>query len=256
MTAFRVDRVTPLLDRGPIAWSVRYEATCGSTQDLAREAAALAAPDGWTVVTDLQRSGRGRQGREWIARAQESVLFSTVWRPAPPLPSLLPLLAGLAVAEGIRASTRLVPDLKWPNDVLLGERKVAGILLERPAGAAIILGVGINVNSEESRLPKDATSLRAVLRQPVEREVLLARVLNALADARGRVNREGTDWIVSTWRSRSTMLGRLVTYQQDGRAEQATAEDIEADGRLRVRRSDGGTAILIAGEIDRVRPQS
>jgi BirA family biotin operon repressor/biotin-[acetyl-CoA-carboxylase] ligase len=256
VTGFRVDRVTPRLEPGPLAWAIHYEATCGSTQDLAREAASAGAAEGWTVVTDLQRSGRGRQGRSWIAAAKESVLFSTVWRPAPALLSLLPLLAAVAVSDGIRAATGLLADIKWPNDLLLDGRKLAGILLERPPGAVVILGVGINVNTAETDLLPEATSLRVALKRAVDREALFAAVLNALADARGRFAREGPAWIVPTWRSRSSMLGQQITYRQGRRSERATAEDIEADGRLRVRRDDGRVVSLVAGEIERVRAQS
>jgi len=239
---------------GEISWSVHYEPACESTQDLARSALAAGADQGWLVVTDLQRQGRGRQGHVWVAPPEQALLLSLILRPPIDVLNKLPLLVGLAVAGGIEAATGAPPDLKWPNDVLLNGRKIAGILLERPPGGAVIVGLGVNVNQEAADLPEGASSLRALLGRPVEREALLAAILNDLGNAYERADREGVQWIVPAWRSRSKMLGQRVKFLRDGVAMEASVEDVTAEGGLRVRTDDGRDLDLLAGDVEQVRP--
>ncbi len=253
MSNFDLDLVRARLTSGEIGWSLRHEITCDSTQDLARAAAAQGADQGWTIVTDFQRAGRGRQGRSWVAPAGQALLFSTILRPPIDVLPLLPLLAAVTVAGGIEVASAARPDLKWPNDVLLNRKKLAGILLERPAGSAVILGVGVNVNQSPDDLPEGATSLRFELAHPVEREPLLAAILDDLANAYDRADREGVDWIVPAWRSRSSMLGKPIMFHRDGVAIRGLAEDIGDDGGLLVMTADGTRIAVVAGEVEHVR---
>jgi BirA family biotin operon repressor/biotin-[acetyl-CoA-carboxylase] ligase len=253
VSAIALDRVRDRLVTGEITWRLHYEPACASTQDLARAAAARGADQGWTVVTDVQHEGRGRLGRSWIAPAETALLFSTILRPPLDVLPLLPLLAALTVAGGIETSTGAVADLKWPNDVLLNGKKLAGILLERPVGADVLLGVGLNVNQSVADLPEGATSLAIELGHPLEREALLAAILNDLSNAYERADRQGVDWIVPGWRSRSSMPGHAVTFYRDGALIRAIAEDVNDDGALRVRLEDGSRLSVIAGEVERLR---
>jgi BirA family biotin operon repressor/biotin-[acetyl-CoA-carboxylase] ligase len=253
VSAIALDQVRDRLVAGEVIWSLHYEADCSSTQDLAREAAARGAGEGWTVVTDTQRAGRGRQGRSWVAPPETALLFSTILRPPRDVFPLLPLLAALAVAGGIEAASGAVPDLKWPNDVLLHGKKLAGILLERPAGANVVLGVGLNVNQSLADLPEGATSLAIELGHALEREPLLAAVLNDLGSAYERADREGVGWIVPGWRSRSSMLGGPVAFDREGTLLRGIAEDVSEDGALQVRLHDGALVSVVAGEVERVR---
>jgi BirA family biotin operon repressor/biotin-[acetyl-CoA-carboxylase] ligase len=253
VSAIVLDRVRARLVPGEIVWKMHYEPSCSSTQDLARAAAADGAEEGWTVVTDLQREGRGRQGRSWIAPPETAILFSTILRPPLDVLPLLPLLAALTVAGGIEACTGAVPDLKWPNDILLHGKKLAGILLERPAGADVVLGVGVNVNQSRNDLPDGGASLAVELGHELEREPLLAAILNDLSNAYERADREGVGWIVPGWRSRSSMLGNAVAFHRDGALVRGIAEDLLEDGALRVRLDDGSRISVIAGEVERVR---
>jgi BirA family biotin operon repressor/biotin-[acetyl-CoA-carboxylase] ligase len=254
MSRFDLDRLRGLLQPGEIDWSLHYEAECDSTQDLARAAAGRGVDQGWTLITDLQRQGRGRQGRAWITPAGEALLLSMVLRPPIDVLAKLPLLAGLAVAGGVELVTGVATDLKWPNDVLLAERKLAGILLERPAGSAVVVGMGINVNQSAVELPERAISLAMALGRPVDREPLLAAILNDLANAYERADREGVQWIVPAWRSRSSMLGRPLRFVWEGAPREGVALDITEEGALRVRTTDGRELDLLAGEVESVRP--
>ena len=253
MSAIVLERVRTRLVAGEITWDLHYEPSCSSTQDLARAASARGAQQGWTMVTDLQREGRGRQGRTWVAPPETALLFSTILRPPRDVLPLLPLLAALTVAGGIETSSGAVPDLKWPNDVLISGKKLAGILLERPAGADVVLGVGLNVNQSRADLPEGATSLAIEIGHQLERESLLAAILNDFGNAYERADREGVSWIVPGWRSRSSMLGKAVAFHRDGTLIRGIAEDVSDDGALQVRLDDGSRISVVAGEVERVR---
>lgn len=172
--------VEPLL-RGRFGRPYRYAEVTPSTQRLLR-------PDdseGAVAVAEEQTAGRGRLGRSWHAPARTSVLVSVVLEPGVPAPRLpeLSLVAGDAVAAAIAAETGLAPSIKYPNDVLVGGRKVAGILAESSEGR-VVLGIGVNANQAEDGLPAETqtppTSLRLEVGRAVERAPLLATILYEL----------------------------------------------------------------------------
>lgn len=171
------DAVQPLLTGG-FGRVYHYEELCPSTQRLLQPDD----PEGAVAVAEEQSEGRGRLGRSWHAPAGTSVLVSVLLRPAVDPPQLpeLSLIAGGAVAEAIAETTGLDPVIKFPNDVLLGGRKVAGILAEAGDGR-VVLGIGVNANQTAEQLPPDAqtepTSLRLELGEPVDRASLLAAIL-------------------------------------------------------------------------------
>ena len=185
------DAVRPLL-RGRFGHIYRYEQLCPSTQRLLR----ADDPEGAIAVAEEQSEGRGRLGRTWHAPPETSVLVSILLRPIvdPPRVPELTLVAGTAVAEAITDTTGLEPAIKFPNDVLLGGRKVAGILAESSDGR-VVLGIGVNANQTAEQLPAEAqtepTSLRLELGRPVERAPLLAAILLRLERAYDR-------WITET----------------------------------------------------------
>jgi BirA family transcriptional regulator, biotin operon repressor / biotin---[acetyl-CoA-carboxylase] ligase len=169
----------------------RYEEVTASTQRLLHEDD----PEGAVAVAEEQTEGRGRLGRTWHARAGSSVLVSVLLRPEvdPPRLPELSLVAGGAVAEAIAEVAGVDPSIKFPNDVLLDGRKVAGILAESSDGR-VVLGVGVNVNQGEGELPTDVqtepTSLRIQAGEQVDRAVLLVAILLRLERAYDR-------WVVS-----------------------------------------------------------
>lgn len=177
--------VAPVL-RGRFGRPFTFVARCASTQRLLE-----GAPEGAVVATDEQTEGRGRLGRSWHAPAGSSVLFSIALEPPVPidkLPGLSPV-AGEAVAEAIAAESGLPTVVKHPNDVLIGGRKVAGVLAEARDGR-VVLGIGINVSQRPDELPPAATSLAAEGAH-VDRAVLLAAVLE-------RLERHYDEWISET----------------------------------------------------------
>jgi BirA family transcriptional regulator, biotin operon repressor / biotin---[acetyl-CoA-carboxylase] ligase len=182
-------RVRPLL-RGRFGQVYHYAELCPSTQRMFAEADA----EGTIAVAEEQSHGRGRLGRSWHAPPRTSVLVSVLLRPtvAPPRLPELSLVAGGAVAEAIADVTGIEPAVKFPNDVLVAGRKVAGILAESSEGR-VVLGIGVNANQTQDELPMDGqtepTSLRVELGETVDRARLLAAILARLEAAYDRWTR-------------------------------------------------------------------
>ena len=184
------ETLVPLL-RGRFGRPYTFVEQCESTQRLLAEDA----PEGAVAAADEQTEGRGRLGRAWLAPPASSVLASVVLRPPVPTAKLaeLSVVAGRACAQAIAELTGLEPEVKWPNDVLVGGRKVAGILAEAREGR-VVLGVGINVTQREEELPPrtqfPATSLRLEAGPAVPRAELLAAV-------RDHLEREYDAWVAT-----------------------------------------------------------
>jgi BirA family biotin operon repressor/biotin-[acetyl-CoA-carboxylase] ligase len=206
-----------------------------STNARARELATAGAPHGTLVTADEQTAGRGRQGRVWSAPPGRALLMSLVLRE---WPRLLPLAAALAVAEVAREATTI----KWPNDVLLDERKVAGILVEgRSQEGWMVLGIGLNVALRLDDFPRELRDTAATLgRDPADVEPALHELLGALH----RWLSVPHDDVVTAFRARDALAGREVSWA-DG---SGVAEGIDGDGRLLVRTGVELIA-LDAGEV-------
>lgn len=230
-------------------WAIERYDVVQSTQDVARERLV----QGRVIVAAWQRAGRGRHGRPWNAPPGKALLFSAVLAPPGSVAPILPLLVGVAVRDAIAATTGLAAELKWPNDVLTDGAKVAGILVERPAGPFAVLGVGINANLEAADLPGDwATSLLIRIGHPVDLDALLAATLGRLDQWLERAAAAGTEVIVQAWRERTQMLGRPVEVVLPDRTVRGIAEDVTSSGALLVRRP-GGVEVFIAGDVRQVR---
>ena len=209
----------------------------GSTNERARDLAAAGAPHGTLVTAGAQTAGRGRQGRRWEAPPGSALLLSLVIRGA--LDPLLSLRAGLAVADLAGAQARV----KWPNDVLLGGRKVAGVLVEgRPQAGWAVLGIGVNVALDPADLPVELRERAGTLERPREQlEVALAELLAALARWLGT---PAPDVIVGL-RDRDALLGAPVRWS----GGEGTGAGIQASGGLAVTLASGETVVLEAGEV-------
>lgn len=237
--------VEPLL-RGSFGRPYRFEPECVSTQDLLRDPGL---PEGAVAVSDHQTAGRGRSGREWDDVAGAALLCSVLLRPpAAPEIAQLSLVCGLAVAEAIEHCTGLATGVKWPNDALLGDRKVAGVLLEAVEGA-VICGIGVNVNQAADRLPEHArlppTSIHAVTGLRHDRTALLVELL-AVLEARYAVwQARGLAALLPALEPRNWLKGRALLAGE----ERGLAGAIAADGRLEVALESGGTTLVGSGEV-------
>jgi BirA family biotin operon repressor/biotin-[acetyl-CoA-carboxylase] ligase len=224
----------------------RHFASVGSTNTVARELAAAGAPHGTVVTAGEQTAGRGRQGRSWTAPPNSALLYSAILRPLLPRHSVLPLAVPLAVCE---TAERLRPDIscqvKWPNDIHLEGRKLAGILIEaRPQDGWAVLGIGLNLTIDEDEFPEELRK-RATSLFP-------GRPSEATREASASLSQSLTKWvdapdqqILTEWRRRDALLGREVTWQNGT----GVAEGIDERGYLLVRLADGSSVALGAGDV-------
>jgi BirA family biotin operon repressor/biotin-[acetyl-CoA-carboxylase] ligase len=257
--------LTSALTRQGSTWrAVEVVPETDSTNALAVERARAGEPAGLVVVAEHQVAGRGRLDRTWVTPARSSLTFSTLLAPDR-IPVArwpwLPLLAGIAVSEAVRQVTRVEPVLKWPNDVLVGDRKLAGILVERVEvrpGARAVVGVGLNVSQDHDELPvPTATSLRLEGAATTDRTVLLREVLRSLEALYLQWQADGGDpalGLHDSYVRRCDTLGRVVRVAlPTGEQVYGEAAGIDAEGRLSVHTA-AGPRILGAGDVVHVHP--
>ncbi len=225
-----------------------------STQDVARAEAKRGAPEGTVVLAEEQTAGRGRLGRSWVSPAGKNLYLTLIMQPPAARLRILSIVSPLAVAEALEEAVGLPSRIKWPNDVLVGGRKIAGILIETElAGEAVkyaLVGIGLNVNFDVGASPEIAdfaTSVRRELGRDGSREELLAALLNAF-EARYSEALE-SDAVFQAWRSRLETLGRRVRATLGERVVEGVAEDVDAEGSLLIRREDGSLATVEAGDV-------
>ena len=258
----------PLDDARVPGWRIQYLATTGSTNAVAAAAVAAGSEPRLAVVTDHQTAGRGRLDRSWETPAGVALTFSAVVDPDVPDARWpwLPLLAGLAVSAAVRRTTGVEATLKWPNDVLVGDRKLAGILVERllrRTGRAdrpvAVVGIGINVH--QSALPLDGATSLALEGSPVDRAHLLEAVLERLTAELAGWRSSGGDPeggpgnLHASYQQTCATLGREVTAHLPGnRTVTGLAEEVDAMGRLVVRSAAGERTAVGAGDVLHVRP--
>jgi len=231
--------------------AVRRFAAVGSTNDVA-----AALPAGSVVVADQQTAGRGRRGHTWFSPPHAGLYVSVVLAPAaarvdpPRATMLLTLAAGVAIAEGIEAASGLATALKWPNDVVAGGRKLAGILAEG-RGDLVVLGYGINVMAAAfpPELRDRATSLESEVGREVDRDLVLDETLAALSRRYDDLVDGRFDAILDAWRARAPRaVGAKVSWIAQGVARSGVTCGIDDHGALLVR-VDDGVERIISGEI-------
>ena len=244
----------------PFGQRVVHHFKTGSTMSDAAQLAAAGEPHGAIVAAEEQTAGRGRFGRAWLSEKGAGLYFSMILRP--PLPAaaapMLTLVAGLAVREAIAQMTGLAADLRWPNDVLLGGRKCAGILLELTAEPErikhVLLGVGVNVNQSEmpEELRDEATSLRMACERTFVRAEVLAAVLRALDRALTRLLAPGgrAETVAEFERQSSFARGRRVQVEESGETVTGITDGLDGAGYLLLRRDDtGGVEPIYTGRL-------
>ncbi len=219
--------------------------------DVARDEAVAGAPHGAVVIAEEQTAGRGRFGRLWVSPAGKNLYLTLILRPDAARLRALSMVVPLAVCRAVEAVTPLRPVIKWPNDVLVGGRKLAGVLIEGESSGAELLyalaGIGLNVNDpiDDPKIAGIATSLSRELGEETSRETALAALLNELE---GAYNAAPGD-IYSGWRSRITTLGQSVRLTFRDEVYEGTAEDVDNEGSLILRLADGTRRTFEAGEV-------
>jgi len=265
-----------------------YLPTVGSTNTRAMQLAHEGPQEGVVVLTDSQTAGKGRLGRSWVDVFGRNVLCSTLLRPVFP-PYLLVMIASLAVVDAILETCGVSASIKWPNDVLIGNRKVAGILIETSHDASgqliAILGIGVNVNgtiqdlanlypvvaslasdgmqsTQQAQVPLSAiaTTLAIACGQYVSRETFVAHLLRYIEAAYLALQYEAKDSVTITstpvarsirerWRTYLSTLGRAIEVRQGNKVVNGIAEDVDETGELLLRNHSGEVVTITWGDV-------
>ncbi len=224
-----VDRLEDARKDARIGRRVVLFRSTGSTNDIAWEYAANAANDGLCVLAESQRAGRGRRGRTWFSQRRQSILCSVLLTKRPIEAERLTLIAGIAVAEAINRFCQVPCRIKWPNDILIQNQKVAGVLVEKRiknSQPCFVVGIGINCNQtrdvfKQYDLTIPATSLAIETRQDIDRTELVCILLEKLDHWLGQtsvgVAGPTDNPVIGRWLQLSGMLGRHITVECDGR---------------------------------------
>lgn len=234
-----------------------------STNTKAFELALHGAPEGAVVVAEGQRKGKGRLGRRWESPKGVNIYTSVVLRPkiSPSLASQITLLAAVATAMAIEKTTKVLPDIKWPNDLLIRNKKVAGILMELDSEADIInfiiLGIGIDVNLDCRSLPSDiartATSLKDETGIIFERVPIIQELFRQLERWYDVFTAKGFGPIITEWERLSIMAGKYIRVSFLKETKEGVALGLDTDGALLLRLPTGKIERVVAGDVTMVR---
>jgi BirA family biotin operon repressor/biotin-[acetyl-CoA-carboxylase] ligase len=231
-----------------------------STNDVARERAREGAPEWSVVLADSQTAGRGRQGNVWIS-PPGNLCMSVLLRPALEAVGLLPLMGGVAVAEAA-SQWGVTAQLKWPNDAVVGERKLAGILAEAASSGgqveSVVLGIGVNLQLDPAEAPAELRATLTSVKRETGRSISPAEaadaVLGRLAVWYHALAREGPPPLLEAWRRRSVpWWGRRVEVFSAETRVAGTALDIDAAGRLVLAGDNGERFVVVSGEARELR---
>jgi BirA family biotin operon repressor/biotin-[acetyl-CoA-carboxylase] ligase len=247
-------------ERANVRWDIRPFEELDSTNALAMQLARDGAPEGVVVTADHQTAGRGRLGRTWEAPPGSALLVSLLFRPGPDLPPerahLLTAVVGLSAAAACETLTGLRPQLKWPNDLLVGERKLAGILAESDLSggelSAVVVGLGLNVSAAPPGL--DAVSLADLVDGDPPGPGLLLTTMLAEIDRRYPGAERGLAPVAVEFRQRCDTLGRAVRVDLGRETLVGRASDLSDEGHLGVECDDGRLRWVAAGDVTHLRP--
>ena len=230
-----------------------YYPTIDSTMPEAERLAAAGCGPGTVAVADEQTAGQGRYGRTWHSEPGAGLYVSIVLRPSANVADLplLTLALGLAIAEAIARATDVACDLRWPNDVLIGEKKIAGVLVQL-MDRFVIAGIGINVNQSEfpAEIANIATSLHLATGRTHSREELLLALLPAIDSFCKMLAAGAKDAILNMFTRRSSYaLGKRVTVEAVGETIEGTTAGLDNSGFLTVQQDDGTRRLIVAGGV-------
>ncbi|MGE3540809.1 MAG: biotin--[acetyl-CoA-carboxylase] ligase [Candidatus Tectimicrobiota bacterium] len=254
-----VSALQGLLSTQTIGQTLRVLASTTSTNDVLKTLAQQGAPEGTVVLADHQTHGRGRYGRTFASPPGVGIYLSLLLRPPVEAHQLSPLtfVAAVAAAEAIGTYSALPVQLKWPNDVEIHAKKVAGILSEAvlhpPAPPAVILGIGINVNTTLSHLPPElhphVTSLALAAGHPWPRSPLIVAFLTHFEHWYQLFQQGAREAIFQAWLRYSALLGRQVAFTHAAQTAQGLVVGLDHDGALLVQQATGAVCRVVAGEV-------
>jgi BirA family biotin operon repressor/biotin-[acetyl-CoA-carboxylase] ligase len=255
----RIDQIQDGLTTERLSKQIHYFAEVDSTNSHARRLAEHGARAGEIVIAESQTHGRGRLGRPWISPAHVNLYLSVILRPQlPPIDApQITLMAAVALAEALAPFIPVVPEIKWPNDILAEGRKLAGILSESACHAElidfVILGIGVNINYPVESMPdairKRATSIISLAGASVAREDVVRRLIQALDRCYGELEETGFQTLAPRWEARFRLRGKKVRVEMTDRIISGTARGIDRDGALLLEDSRGDLQRVVAGDV-------
>jgi BirA family biotin operon repressor/biotin-[acetyl-CoA-carboxylase] ligase len=238
---------------------IRVLKETNSTSDVVDKLAHDGVAEGVVVFAESQTQGRGRLGRRWLSPPGKGLWYSVLLRPnlSPLAATQLTVISAVAVARAIERETGLRPGIKWPNDIMFGNRKCAGILIELSTDIDhirhAVLGIGVDVNLAPADFPAElrdvATSLRAEAGQDVDRPALAAAMLRELDYVYARLREGDFHQVGDEWMRRCSTLGRRVTLKIGDRTVQGVAEALDDEGALVVRNDHGHVERILGGDV-------
>jgi BirA family biotin operon repressor/biotin-[acetyl-CoA-carboxylase] ligase len=252
--------VRPLLRTKWMGRTIHHFHSMDSTNSTAYQLALQGAEEGEVVVAESQKKGRGRLGRKWFSPPLTNLYLSVILRPEipPQQASLMTFMAAVATAGAIHKFSGLEPIIKWPNDILLKNRKVAGLLNEIHSEMDrihfVILGIGVNLNMDEKMFSKEirrlATSLKREMGQSISRKAFLQTLLEELEMWYETFLKEGAGPLLKAWRDKAQIQGRSVKVTSFKEVLSGTAIDVDSDGALILETKDGQRKRIVAGDIE------
>jgi BirA family transcriptional regulator, biotin operon repressor / biotin---[acetyl-CoA-carboxylase] ligase len=232
-----------------------------STNEVACTFAENGAPEGGLVISETQTRGRGRMGRSWVSPPGVGLYFSIILRPEMKIDEIpsMTLVASGAIVEALRSTAGVHPSVKWPNDVFIGGKKVCGVLTETRGHSDrtdfIVLGIGINVNTEAGKLPEQATSIKAETGRDTDRVLLLRSVLQRIESSYDIFRKEGFEVFRRGLKDMSNMLGKTISTENNRKAVFGKAVDIDERGALVVKDASGKMHRIFSGDVELCAPK-
>ncbi len=262
--ALRPEEIGKQLAAARLGKKIHYFAELDSTNRLAYKLAADGAAEGEVVLAETQTRGKGRLGRSWFSPPGLNLYLSIVLRPDIP-PSNAPqltLVAAVALAETVQRFLGARPAIKWPNDILAGGKKLAGILTESSVDSErlhfVVVGIGVNLNMPADLVPEEirdrATSLLVLTNRRVDRTAFARELIQSLDRCYGELEQRGFPQIAARWESFFELKGRKVKVEMGDRIVSGIARGIDRDGALLVDKEDGAIERIVAGDVTPVEP--
>ena len=238
-----------------IGKKIHYFDYLSSTMDLAMQLGMDGAAGGSVVLAESQIKGRGRLGRDWFSPKYKGIYLSLILRPRilPAACPILTLMSAVSICEAVKEVIGLDAQIKWPNDVLIHHKKVAGILTEMNAEVDkvnfVVIGIGLNVNNDKKSLIAGATSLKQEQGVEISRVFLLQELLRRIENNYLLLEDKGSSEIVNKWRNFTLTLGTRVKVDYQNKHIEGQATDIDSDGALLIRKDSGLTQKISSGDV-------
>lgn len=242
-----------------IGRKIFYFPEVSSTMDTALQLGMEGAAEGSLIVAEMQTKGRGRLGRAWLSPRYKGIYFSIIFRPdiSPNQAAMLTLLCAVGLCEAIKKITGIDAQIKWPNDILIQHKKVAGILTELNGEMDeirfVVVGIGLNVNNEKNSLVSTAASLKEHRKEHISRVELLQEILRSIEKNYLLFRSKGSVPIIEEWREHNITLGRRVKIYTHHKHLEGQALDIDADGALLLREDSGFIQKILSGDVSHCR---